>query len=151
MILSKDWLEFIASLNSHNVEYALVGGLAVAYHGQPRFTGDLDVVVRRTPENARRLITALTAFGFGGLGLTEQDFLEPGQVIQLGLPPTRIDVTTSLTGVDDVELWAGRIPDQWEGLRIWWIDRASLVRNKRATGRPKDLADLQLLGEDTSA
>jgi len=148
MILSSDWREFIASLNSREVEYALVGGHAVAYHGQPRFTDDLHVVIRRSPENARRLLAALSDFGFGSMGLTEQDFVAADQVIQLGVPPHRIDIATSISGVNDADLWTHRIPDEWEGLRVWWIDRDSLVRNKRAVGRPKDLADLELLGED---
>ena len=147
MILSKDWREFIESLNSHGVEFVLVGGHAVAYHARPRFTDDLDLLIRRTPENARRIVAAMTSFGFGGLGLTEEDFLEPKQVIQLGFPPNRIDITTSITGIDDDSVWDRRIADTWEGLTVWWIDRESLIRNKRAVARAKDLADLELLGE----
>ena len=147
MILSKDWRAFIESLNSQNVEYVLVGGHAVAYHARPRFTDDIDFLVRPTLGNARRLIAALDAFGFGGLGLSERDFLEQQQVVQLGFPPNRIDITTSITGVDD-SVWAHKIADTWEGLPVWWIDHESLVRNKRATGRPKDLADLELLEGD---
>lgn len=147
MILSDDWRAFIESLNSHGVEFVLVGGHAVAYHGRPRFTDDLDVVVRRSPENARRLTVALADFGFGSLGLAETDFLDPDQIIQLGQPPQRIDIATSISGVDDEDLWTGRIPATWEGSLVWWIDRASLIKNKRAISRPKDLADLELLGE----
>jgi hypothetical protein len=80
------------------------------------------------------------------LGLSESDFLDADQVIQLGMPPHRIDIATSITGVDD-RVWENRIADEWEGARVWWIDRESLVRNKKAVGRPKDLADLELLGE----
>ncbi len=93
------------------------------------------------------MVAALGDFGFGSLGLTERDFLEAGQVIQLGVPPHRIDIATSISGVDETHLWTHRIADEWEGLRVWWIDRESLVSNKRAVGRPKDLADLELLGE----
>ncbi|MEP6960482.1 MAG: hypothetical protein ABI995_00275 [Acidobacteriota bacterium] len=149
MILSSDWRAFIESLNSHGVEYVLVGGHAVAYHGRPRFTDDLDVVVRRIPDNAARVLAALKAFGFGSLGLTESDFLAAGQIIQLGHPPYRIDVATSISGVHEDDLWQGRIAGEWEDVRVWWIDRASLVRNTRAVGRPKDLADLDLLNEDS--
>lgn len=148
MILSSDWRAFIASLNSHNVEYVLVGGHAVAYHAQPRFTEDLDILIRRTPENAQRMLAAIKAFGFGSLGLTEQDFSLPGQIIQLGLPPNRIDIATTISGVEDNAVWESRIQDNWDGVPVWWIDRASLVRNKRAVRRPKDLADLDVLGED---
>jgi hypothetical protein len=148
MILSDDWRAFIESLNSHGVEYVLVGGHAVAYHGRPRFTDDLDILVRRSPENARRMNAALNAFGFGSLGLRDKDFLEANQIVQLGHPPQRIDIATSISGVEDEELWSHRVQGNWEGSPVWWIDRVSLVKNKRAVGRPKDLADLELLGEE---
>jgi hypothetical protein len=125
-----------------------VGGHAVAYHGRPRFTDDLDILVRRSPENARRMTAVLSAFGFASLGLTDQDFLNPDQVVQLGHPPHRIDIATSISGVEDRDLWSNRVPGIWEGSPVWWIDRASLVKNKRAVGRPKDLADLELLAEE---
>ena len=96
--LPKDLREFIELLNSHEVRYLIVGGYAVAYHGHPRATGDIDFVVEVSEENARKLEAVLLDFGFGGLGLTAADFLQPGIVVQLGYPPNRIDLLTTISG-----------------------------------------------------
>ena len=100
MVLNQDFKEFIQSLNAHKVRYLIIGGYAVAFHGYPRYTKDLDVWVWLDPGNAKRVIDALDQFGFGSLGLTVEDFLEPEQVIQLGYPPSRIDLLLNLKGVD---------------------------------------------------
>lgn len=147
MPLEKDLRDFIASLNSQNVEYLIVGGFALAYHGVPRFTADLDFLVRPSSENAERLERAISGFGFASLGLTQADFTRPNRVIQLGLPPNRIDLLTSLTGVGFDDAWAGKIAADLDGLPVWFIGRNALIRNKRATGRVRDLADLEALGE----
>ena len=147
MRLHKDLREFIGLLNSHGVEYLVVGGYALAFHGVPRYTGDIDLFVRASPENAARVERALAAFGFSSLGLGAADFVQPGPVIQLGLPPNRIDLLTSLTGVDFDEAWAGRAPGELDGLPVCYIGRAAFVKNKRVTGRAQDRADLERLGE----
>ncbi len=146
MPLPADWREFIASLNSNEVEYVIVGAFALAFHGFPRFTGDLDVLVRRSPENAERLVRALAAFGFSSTGLPARDFLEADRVVQLGLAPNRIDLLTSITGVEFEEVWQNRVSSELDGLRVSFIDRASLIKNKQATGRAQDKADLEALG-----
>jgi len=124
-----------------------VGAVALAHHGFPRYTGDIDILVRNSPENAQRLEGVLQGFGFGELGLKAADFIDSYQVIQLGLPPNRIDLLTSITGVPFEEAWAGRIEVALEGTRVSLIGRQALIQNKRATRRPQDLADLAALGE----
>jgi hypothetical protein len=145
MALPKDWRAFIESLNSNGVEYLIVGAVALAYHGFPRYTGDLDILVRNSPENTRRIESALAAFGFASLGLKAQDFAEPYRVVQLGVPPNRVDLLTSITGVSFEEAWAGRIEAELEGLRVTFIGRQTLIQNKKLTGRTKDKADLEAL------
>jgi len=147
MSLPRDWRAFIESLNSSGVEYLIVGAVALAHHGFPRYTGDLEFLVRNSPENALRLEGVLQGFGFGDLGLTAADFIDSYQVIQLGLPPDRIDLLTSITGVSFEEAWAERIETLLEGMRVNFIGRQALIQNKKATRRPQDLADLAALGE----
>ncbi|MFO1423793.1 MAG: hypothetical protein U1F70_09105 [Candidatus Competibacteraceae bacterium] len=102
--MSQDFKEFVELLNKHNVEYLIVGGYAVGIHGYPRYTGDLDVWINATVENARKMVRVLDDFGFSSFGLTEGDFTKPGNVIQMGCPPFRIDVLTTIDGVDFVKL-----------------------------------------------
>jgi hypothetical protein len=147
MALHKDWKEFIESLNSQGVEFIVVGAFSVAYHAIPRTTGDIDFWYRPTPDNAVRLENAIQQFGFGSLGLKVQDFLTPNRVVQFGRPPLRIDLINSLSGLTAEEVWASRIPGQLAGLQVHFLGREALIRNKRASGRPKDRIDLQLLGE----
>ena len=151
MPLPKDWRAFIESLNSSGVEYLVVGAVALAHHGFPRYTGDLDILVHNSPENARRLEGVLQGFGFGDLGLKATDFIDSYQVVQLGLPPNRIDLLTSITGVSFEEAWAERIETVLEGMRVNFIGRQALIQNKKATRRPQDLADLAALGEETDS
>lgn len=144
-MLSKDFKEFIALLNAHNVRYLVVGGYAVAFHGYPRYTKDLDVWIELSTENAASLLRALEEFGFGSVGLKSEDFLESNQVIQLGYPPNRIDIVTALTDVKFDDCYAARIEVDIQGLKINLIDLEHLKQNKRATGRPQDLADAENL------
>jgi hypothetical protein len=123
----------------------VVGGHAVAYHGYPRTTGDIDFFVEATEENAAKLEKVLAGFGFGSLGLTAKDFLEPGTIVQLGYPPNRIDLVTSISGVAFAEAWARRLSDRIDGLQMLFVDRQTLLANKAASGRPKDLADIAAL------
>jgi len=143
--LQADLREFITLLNSHNVDYVVVGGHAVAYHGHPRFTGDIDFLIRTTPENVRRVLTVLNAFGFGNLGIVEQDLLDRGRVLQLGQPPNRIDVLTSISGVDFDSAWEQRVQTRIDDQPVALLGWDELIRNKRAAGRHKDLADLEKL------
>ena len=148
MKLHPDSREFIELLTSHGVERVLVGGHAVAYHGYPRFTGDIDFFFRPTVENARRLRSALDEFGFTQLELTPEQLIEPGRVVQLGRPPNRIDLLSTISGVDFDTVWNGRIEGQVDGLTVDIIGLGELLQNKRASGRLKDLADLEELEGD---
>ena len=140
-MLSKDFKEFIELLNRHKVRYLVVGGYAVALHGHPRYTRDLDVWVELSPENADNLIKALEEFGFGSLGLKPVDFLVSDQIIQLGYPPNRIDILTTLKQVKFEDCYKEKVELEIQGLKISFIDLENLKQNKRATGRPQDLAD----------
>lgn len=140
-MLSKDFKEFIELLNGHRVRYLVVGGYAVAFHGYPRYTKDLDVWIELSPENADNVIKALEAFGFGSLGIKPEDFLESDQIIQLGYPPNRIDILTTLKKVNFEDCYKERVEVEIQGLKINFIDLENLKQNKRATGRPQDLAD----------
>jgi len=114
----------------------------VAFHGHPRFTGDIDFFVERSAGNADRLVRVVGEFGFRGLGLSARDFLEPDTVIQLGRPPHRIDLLTAIDGVTFEQAWAGRVEAELDGIRVAYLGKAELIANKRASGRPQDLADL---------
>ncbi len=144
-MLNQDFKEFIKSLNDKCVRYLVVGGYAVAFHGYPRYTKDLDVWIEMTEENARNLIEALEQFGFASLSLNEKDFLVPDQVIQLGYPPSRIDLLTSADGIDFENCYQSRISVDIDGETVQFIDLTNLMKNKRATGRSQDLADLEKL------
>jgi predicted nucleotidyltransferase len=143
--LQADLKEFIELLNSHGVDYILVGGHAVAFHGYPRFTGDIDFLIRITPANGQRLLAVLNDFGFGSLGISDCDLLEPRRVVRLGYPPNQIDILTSISGVDFDAAWASRIDSTMDGQRVSIIGWNELLRNKRASGRQKDLADVDKL------
>lgn len=145
MELDPDFREFIGCCVAHDVRFLVVGGYALAAHGHPRFTKDLDVWLWIDPGNARRLVAALTDFGFGSLGLTEADFVEPGIVVQLGHAPKRIDLLTSIDGVTFDECWPDRVGIDVGGVTVPFIDVAHLVVNKRASGRLQDLADVEAL------
>jgi hypothetical protein len=149
MILNADLREFIGLLNSHGVEYVIVGAHCLAFHARPRYTGDLDIFVRPTADNAERLVTALRAFGFGSIAEDAAAFTEPEQVIQLGRAPNRIDLLTSLTGVTADESFATKVPAELGGLPVFVLAKELLLKNKRATGRPQDLADVVLLASPT--
>ena len=144
-MLNQDFKEFIQSLNANSVRYLLVGGYALAAHGHPRYTKDLDIWIDRDPANATNLVLALGQFGFGSLGLTVDDFLLPDQVIQLGYPPIRIDLLTSADGVEFSDCYEKHLTIEIEGVEISLIDRESLCQNKRASGRMQDLADIEAI------
>ncbi|MEO5714600.1 MAG: nucleotidyl transferase AbiEii/AbiGii toxin family protein [Luteolibacter sp.] len=148
MKLHQDIREFIELCLSRKVEFLLVGGYALAFHGAPRFTEDIDLMVLVSPENADRLHRVLVDFGFGEVGITRDDFLQANQVIQLGRAPNRIDILTGVSGVTWEEAWASRTQVNLDGIEIQVIGKLELMRNKQATGRPQDLADLARLQQD---
>lgn len=143
--LSNDLREFIRLLAREGVEYLIVGAWSLAFHGRPRYTGDLDLFVRRDPTNAERIMRVIEAFGFGSVGLTREDFLRENYVIQLGVEPNRLDILTGISGVSFEEAWAARVSGTLEGLPVWFISRELLIRNKQASGRDQDLADVRTL------
>lgn len=145
MTIAPDFREFAASLNAREVRYLIVGGYAVAFHGHPRYTKDLDVWIERTEENAERLLQALADVGFGHVGLDEDDFLTPDRLVQLGYPPLRIDLLTSVSGVEFEACYEHRDVAEIEGVMLPFIGLAELRANKRASGRHQDLADLENL------
>lgn len=144
-VLNQDFREFVQSLNDSRVRYLLVGGYAVAFHGHPRYTKDMDVWIEMSPENAANIVKALDQFGFESLHLKESDFLIPDQIIQLGYPPNRIDLHNSLTGVDFSPCYKARVQVEVEGVKVNVIDLENLKKNKRSVGRHQDLADLEKL------
>ena len=145
VVLNQDFKEFIQLLNDNRVRYLVVGGYAVALHGYPRYTRDIDIWVELSEENATHIVEALEQFGFASLGLKESDFLVKEQVIQLGYAPNRIDIITTLSGVTFAECYEKRVPVEIDGVKINFIDLDSLRKNKKATGRLQDLADLENL------
>lgn len=146
MKIHPDFRDFIHALNNNHVEYVLVGSFALAYHGHPRATGDMDVWIRPTKQNASAVLKAVLDFGFEKVNVTEEDFLS-GKIIQLGFPPVRIDIITILDGLQNDEIWGERQKGKFGDLDVAYIGREAFVKNKRAIGRHKDLADLELLGE----
>ncbi len=144
-MLNQDFKEFIQSLNDNEVHYLVAGGYAVALHGFPRYTKDLDIWIEASPENATRIIKALDQFGFSSLGLKESDFLVEDQIIQLGYAPNRIDILTSLPGVDFTTCYQTRFHLSVEEIEVDFIDLENLRKNKKASGRFQDLADLENL------
>ena len=148
MEVQQDFKDLLALFNAHKVDYVMVGAHALAYHGAPRYTGDMDILVRPDLENAKRILHALDEFGFGSLGLEVEDFTVPDKVVQLGVAPVRIDIVTSITGVSWEDVVAGRVAGKYGGLEVYYIGKKEFILNKRALGRKKDLADLEAIGED---
>lgn len=144
-MFNRDFKEFIQSLNANEVRYLVVGGYAVAFHGHPRYTKDLDIWLEKSHANAVRVIEALRQFGFGSLDLKPGDFEEPDQVIQLGYPPNRIDLLTMADGVQFSECYSNKVIFTISGVNVNFIDLGNLKKNKIATGRPQDLADIAAL------
>ena len=142
MALSKDWREFLELLNSSGVDYVIVGAQSLAFHGRPRHTGDLDILVRPTPHNAQLVLALLNEFGFEQSSFKESDFLQAEQISQLGRVPNRIDLLTSLTGVAINEAFNAKVSAIIDGIPVFILGRDALIRNKRAVSRPQDLADL---------
>ena len=148
--MSDDWTDVLGALAESGARFLVVGAHAMAVHGVPRGTQDLDVWIDPAADNAEQVWQALAAFGapLGDLGVTLEDLRRPGTVIQLGLPPNRVDLLTSISGIPDFETaWAERVEHAFGGRQVPFIGRGTLVRNKRESGRRKDLVDLEALGE----
>ena len=147
--LNSDLRELLALFSSNNVEFLVVCGHAVAFHGHPRFTNDLDCFVRPTAANGARIVEALRQFGFGPLDIEAADFGASDRLIQLGRAPNRVDLLTRLCAVGFDDAWATKVLGTIDGVPVWFIDRDSLLRNKRATGRPQDVADVDFIERST--
>ena len=145
MELAPDFDEFIECLSAHGVEFVIVGAYALAYHGAPRFTGDLDVLVHPSLENASRLIRALESFGFPATNLTPQAIVDHRRMIEMGVPPVQIRVMSAISGVEWPEIWEQHVDGPFGERVVPYIGRDTLIRNKRAAGRPKDLSDVDAL------
>ena len=145
MVLDENFREFIRLLNAHEVKYLVVGGFAVAYHGHPRYTKDIDFWIWAEPKNAENVLAAIKDFGFGSLDLLQADFLDLDSIIQLGYEPNRIDLITSVEGLDFQSCFSQRKEANFEGIPIHFIDLESLIISKQQAGRLKDLADVEAL------
>lgn len=143
MEIQSDFRELLELFNAHKVEYVIVGGYALAFHGAPRFTGDIDLFVNSDRENAKKILQALKQFGFESLELSEEDFACPDRVIQLGVPPVRIDIMTSLTGVSWPQVAANKVSSSYGKTQVYFIAKEDFISNKKALGRKKDLADIE--------
>ncbi len=142
-----DFLEFISLCNKHKVEYLVVGGYAVAIHGYPRYTKDIDVSIRISVKNAEAILEVLNEFGFASLNLTSEDFTKVGGFIQLGYEPLRIDIVNDLDGVSFEKALKNRMVVEFEGVFINFIGYEDLIKNKQHAGRSQDIVDIEKLKE----
>lgn len=145
MVLTQDFREFVQSLNDNDVRFLIVGGYAVAFHGHPRYTKDLDIWIWVDEQNAENVVKALDQFGFSSLQLKPADFLDANMVVQLGYPPNRIDLIMGLAGVEFDSCYHARVEEKVEDVILPFIDIENLKKNKQASGRHQDLADLENL------
>jgi len=145
--LDQDFNEFVQLLLANEVRFLIIGGYALAAHGVPRYTGDLDAWLWINGDNADRVLMALESFGFGSLNITREDLLTPDTVIQLGYPPHRIDLLTGIDGVDFDSAWSRHVEFVINGQLVPFIGRDDLIINKKAVARPQDLADVAKLEE----
>jgi len=145
MEIPNDFRELLELFNKHKVEYLIVGGYALAFHGAPRVTGDIDLFVRPKADNAARILAALKEFGFGSLDLSVDELTKPGMVVQLGVPPVRVDIITRVSGVTWEKADASKVPGRYGDIPVHFISRDDFIANKKATGRLKDAADLEAL------
>jgi hypothetical protein len=146
MEIQPDFRDLLKLFTDHRVEFIIVGGYALAFHGAPRFTGDLDLLIRPSPSNAKKVLSALAEFGFTFPNLTLDDFQKPNNVVQLGLPPIRIDLITSISGVSWEDADAHKEAGMYGEISVCYLGRKEFIKNKIASGRHKDLADLEALG-----
>ena len=145
MKVEKDFRDFIELLNRHDVHYLIIGAFAYSFYVEPRYTKDIDILIEQSKVNAEKILTALKDFGFTNIDLTEKDFLESGQVIQLGVDPVRIDILTSIKGMDFQKFWEDRIVGRYGDIDVFFISKQDLIRCKQSSGRKQDLADIEKL------
>lgn len=145
MEAQKDFKELLKLFNKHEVEYVIVGAYALAFHGCPRYTGDLDILVKSSPSNSKNILKAIKEFGFGSLNLAIGDFSSEKKVVQLGMFPIRIDILTSLTGLTWKRISSNRVKGKYGNTTVYFIGKAELIANKKALGRYKDLADIEAI------
>ena len=141
----KDYEEFLELLNKFSVRYVIIGSYALAFHARPRYTKDIDILVEPSVDNAKKIITVLDEFGFGSLDLEVNDFSKPGYVIQLGYEPVRIDIITSIEGLDFSEIWQNRVQGPYGNQIVNFINLDHLIKSKQLSNRTQDKADLELL------
>lgn len=142
---NEDLREFVELLNSNHVEFLIVGGFAVAWHGYPRFTPGVDFLVRPDAANAERIVATLHGFGFASLCVRPADLMKPDQILQLGAKPNRIDIVTSIAGVTFDQAWENRVAGDIDGIPVSYLGREELIRNKECVARPQDMADVAAL------
>ncbi|MFH1454262.1 MAG: DUF6036 family nucleotidyltransferase [Armatimonadota bacterium] len=145
MDIQQDFKELLELFNANKVEYVIVGAYALALHGAPRSTGDIDILVGTDKINAERILKALNEFGFGSLNLKVEDFTTPDNIIQLGVAPVRIDIITTITGVSTEDAFSGRIADKYGDAPVYYLGLNEFIENKKALARKKDLADIEAL------
>jgi predicted nucleotidyltransferase len=144
----KDYEEFLSLLNKHKVRYCIIGSFAVAFHARPRYTKDIDILVEASADNAKKILKVLDEFGFGSLDLSVEDLTTEGNIIQLGYEPVRIDIMTSIKGLDFSEVWRNLVTGPYGEQTVNYIDRQSLIKLKKLSDRIQDKADLELLLSD---
>ncbi|MBU4304358.1 MAG: nucleotidyltransferase family protein [Candidatus Omnitrophica bacterium] len=147
MQAQKDFKELLELFNKHKVEYVIVGAYALAFHGCPRYTGDLDLLIKPDPNNAKKIIEAIKEFGFESLNLRIEDFVSPEKVVQLGVPPIRIDIITSLTALTWEQIEFHKVKGEYGNIPTYFIGKDELIINKKSLGRHKDLADIESITE----
>ena len=145
MMLAKDFEDFIKLLNKHQVEYMIVGGYALAFHGKPRYTGDIDIWIGISNTNATKLLRVISDFGLASLGLEKEDFLKEGYITQIGRPPLRIDIMNSIDGVTFIEAFSRKEVVEINGIKMLYIGLSDFIKNKQASGRKKDITDINEL------
>ena len=145
MKVEKDYEDLLELLNKHNVKYCIIGSYALAFHAEPRYTKDIDILVENSIENAQKILDALNEFGFGSLQLTEEDFTEPGQIIQLGYEPVRVDFMTSIKGMDFHNIWKNRVTGKFGLQKVFFIGAEDLIASKKISNRSQDQTDLKVL------
>ena len=143
MVLHQDFKELLSLLDANKVDYLVVGAFALGFFGAPRNTGDLDIWIRISKENADKMLKTLDGFGFSSLEYRESDFLEKDSVIQLGVPPVRINIIMSISGVEFDEAYPNRNVTEIDGVKVQYIGKDDFIKNKKASGRLKDLADIE--------
>ena len=147
MTLDKDFEDFVVLLNKHEVDYMIVGGYALAFHGKPRHTGDLDIWIDISDGNARKMLNTIIEFGMGSLGMEKKDFLQKGIITQIGYPPLRIDILNEIDGVNFKEAYPNKLIIDVDGLQVNYIGLDDLIKNKKVSGRHQDISDVNELNK----